>query len=68
MHKKEGIPKAKVSTCYDILNGFIVDVIVEKSLTSEIEMAKEHMEKEKEITDGYNTIYIMDRNYVSMEF
>ena len=34
VHKKEGIPKAKVSTCYDILNGFIVDVIVEKSLTN----------------------------------
>ncbi len=32
-------------------------------------MAKEHIwRKKREITDGYNTIYIMDRNYVSMEF
>lgn len=68
VHKKEGIPKAKVSTCYDILNGFIVDVIEEKSLTSEIELAKIQLEKEKEVTEEYDTIYIMDRNYVSMEF
>ena len=66
--KIESIPRATVSTCYDLLNQYIVDVIPEKYRTSEIEMAKRHMLKDQEITKGYQSIYIMDRNYVSLEF
>jgi len=66
--KIESIPRATVSTCYDLLNQYILDVIPEKFRTSEIEMAKRHMLKDQEITKGYQSIYIMDRNYVSLEF
>lgn len=64
----ESIPRASVSMCYDILNEYIVDVIAERYRTNEIYMAKKHIKKDQEITKGYNSIYIMDRNYVSLEF
>lgn len=63
----ESIPRTSVSMCYDILNKYIIDVIPEKYRTSEISMAKRHVKKDKEITEDYESIYIMDRNYVSME-
>lgn len=66
--KGESIPRASVSMCYDVLNGYIVDVIPEKYRANEIYMAKRHMKKDQEITENYESIYIMDRNYVSMDF
>lgn len=64
----ESIPRTSVSMCYDVLNEYIIDVIAEKYRANEIYMAKQHMKKDQEITKGYNSIYIMDRNYVSLEF
>lgn len=64
----ESIPRTSVSMCYDVLNEYIIDVIAEKYRANEIYMAKRHMKKDQEITKGYNSIYIMDRNYVSLEF
>ena len=54
--------------CYDVLNGYIIDVIPEKYRTNEKDMAKRHIIKDQEITENYNSIYIMDRNYMSMDF
>ena len=64
----ESIPRTSVSMCYDVLNGYIIDVIPEKYRANEIYMAKRHMRKDQEITENYNSIYIMDRNYVSLDF
>ena len=64
----ESIPRTSVSMCYDVLNEYIIDVIPEKYRTNEIGMAKEHIKKDQEITKNYESIYIMDRNYVSLEF
>ena len=66
--KGESVPKSSVSMCYDVLNGYIIDTRPEKYRTNEIYMAKEHIKKDQEITKGYNSIYIMDRNYVSLDF
>ena len=46
----ETIPRTSVSMCYDLLNQYIIDVIPEKYRTSELEMAKNHMEKDSQIT------------------
>ena len=54
--------------CYDLLNQYIIDVIPERYRASELEMAKEHMKKDTEITKNYKSIYVMDRGYVSLEF
>lgn len=54
-----------VSTCYDLLNHYTLDVVVEKYDYSEIAMATEHykiIEKES-ILGNFKTIRIMDRNY-----
>lgn len=64
----ESIPRTSVSMCYDVLNGYIIDVIPEKYRFNEIYMAKRHMRKDQKITENYNSIYIMDRNYVSFDF
>lgn len=64
----ESIPRTSVSMCYDVLNGYIVDVIPEKYRANEIYMAKRHIRKDQKITENYNSIYIMDRNYVSFDF
>lgn len=64
----ESIPRASVSMCYDVLNGYIIDVIPEKYRSNEIYMAKRHMRKDQKITENYDSIYIMDRNYVSFDF
>ena len=64
----ESIPRASVSMCYDVLNGYIIDVIPEKYRSNEIYMAKRHMRRDQTITENYDSIYIMDRNYVSFDF
>lgn len=64
----ESIPRTSVSMCYDVLNGYIIDVIPEKYRSNEIYMAKRHMRKDQKITENYDSIYIMDRNYVSFDF
>ena len=64
----ESIPRISVSMCYDILNEYIIDAIPEKYRTNEITMAKKHIKKDQEVTKGYKSIYIMDRNYVSLDF
>lgn len=64
----ETIARTSVSMCYDLLNQYILDVIPERYRTSELEMAKAHMNKDTMITEKYKSIYVMDRNYVSLEF
>lgn len=64
----ESIPRTSVSMCYDVLNGYIIDVIPEKYRANEIYMAKKHMRKDQQITENYDSLYIMDRNYVSFDF
>lgn len=57
--------RVTVSTCYDLLNHYTLDTIVESYDYSETEMAKRHYEtinKEKLLGD-FKSIRIMDRNY-----
>ena len=51
-----------------MVNEYILDVVPEKYRASEIDMAKRHIHKDQEISKGYESIYVMDRNYVSLEF
>jgi len=67
-NSKSGVARAGISVCYDLLNHYILDGIVDECRTGEIGMAMRHIDR----TDGdsfpYNRIYIMDRNYVSLAF
>ncbi len=54
-----------VSTCYDVLNKYTIDTIIEKYDFSEQQMAINHCKtiKEEKILGNFKSIKIMDRNY-----
>lgn len=68
--QKHQCARVTVSTCYDILNKYTLDTIVEKYDYSEIEMLKQHMEtiEKEKIIDKYKPIVIADRNYRNLSF
>lgn len=65
---RSGVARAGMSACFDVLNHYVLDGILDNFRSAEIEMAMKHMERTKSITDSYDSIYIMDRNYVSIGF
>jgi hypothetical protein len=62
------VARAVISVSYDLLNNYITDGIIDKFRTGEIDMAMKHIERAEIITNPYSSIYIMDRNYVSISF
>lgn len=62
--------RVTVSTCYDILNKYILDTIVENYDFSETEMAQRHIEtiKNEKLLGNFKSITIADRNYKSLSF
>lgn len=67
---KEQCARITVSTCYDVLNKYTLDTIVEKYNYSETEMLKQHLKtiNKKKLIDDYNSIVIADRNYKNLSF
>jgi hypothetical protein len=57
-----------MSALCDLYNGFIIDIDVCRYNTSEIEMAKTHIEPLKGIVQDRPVILIYDRGYASLEF
>lgn len=57
--------RVTVSTCYDLLNHYTLDTIVEKYNYSETKMAQKHYEtiKKEKLLGNFKSIRIMDRNY-----
>lgn len=66
-NKEDSIPRATVSTSYDLLNKYVVEGFISPYRTGEVKSALEHIKNDKNITENYNSIYIMDRGYVSIE-
>ena len=66
--QQEQCARVTVSTCYDVLNKYTVDTIIENYNHSETDMAIRHYKtiKEKKIFSNQKTIYIMDRGYMSL--
>lgn len=65
--KTETTARAKVSIVVDILNKFVLDVLVERHRTNEKKLAKVHRENILKKMKGYQIIQIKDRGYVSLE-
>lgn len=65
--QQERPARITVSTCYDLLNYYTLDSIVEKYDYSEIKMAETHYQniKQNNLLDNAKSI-IMDRNYRSL--
>jgi len=57
--------RATISTCYDLLNHYTLDVIVEGYNHSETEMARRHYNtiNTENLLGGFKSIRIMDRGY-----
>lgn len=62
--------RVTVSTCYDILNKYTLDAIVEKYDFSETQMAQKHIKtiKEEKLLGNFKSITIADRNYKNLSF
>lgn len=59
-----------VSTCYDVLNKYTLDTIIEQYDFSETEMFNKHLEtiKKEEILGKFKSIVLADRNYRNLNF
>lgn len=66
-NKDDTIARATVSTSYDVLNKYIIEGFISPYRTSENKSALQHIQHDQEITTDYNSIYIMDRGYISIE-
>ena len=66
--QQEQPARITVSTCYDLLNYYTLDSIIEKYDYSEIKMAETHYQniKQNNLLDNTKSIIIMDRNYRSL--
>lgn len=59
-----------VSTCFDVLNKYTLDTIIEKYDYSETDMLKRHLDtiKEQKLLGNFKSITIADRNYKNLSF
>lgn len=60
--------RAQLSTIYDLNNQFYLDISVNKYKYSEVEMAKENIEKASKIISKEKMLIIFDRGYPSLIF
>jgi len=60
--------RADVNALYDVYNRFLVNIVVGKYNSSEIEEAKAHIDALKEIVGEKPVVMVFDRYYASMEF
>ncbi|MFH1787689.1 MAG: IS4 family transposase [archaeon] len=59
----DGMPSARISTCYDILNEIVIDTQINNCKVHEYDLALEHLEKLKQ-----KDLFIYDRNYGGIWF
>ena len=60
--------RASLSALHDVFNRFLVDIVIDKYLGSEIEAGKLHIEALKEIMGDRPVLIMFDRGYSSLEF
>lgn len=69
-NQQEQCARATVSICYDVLNKYSLDTIIESYNYSEHEMLVTHLEtiNERNLLGDFKTITIADRNYVNLNY
>lgn len=60
--------RANTSSVYDLKNKFYCDVAIDAYVTNEEILAKRNIEQTLEIISSQKKIFVMDRNYCSLEF
>lgn len=62
----ERVARIKLSNCYDVINGYVLDTEIAEYKHWEIDLAIKHIESTNYITDYFPIIYVMDRGYFSL--
>lgn len=60
------IARIKLSNCYDILNGYVIDTEIEEYNHQEQELAMRHIKNTQYVKEYYPIINVMDRGYFSL--
>lgn len=62
----ERVARIKLSNCYDVINGYVLDTEIAEYKHWEMDLAIKHIESTNYITDYFPIIYVMDRGYFSL--
>lgn len=63
---KERESRIKLSNCYDVINGYVLDTEIAEYKHCEMDLAKEHIKSTNYIAKYFPVIYVMDRGYFSL--
>lgn len=64
--KENRVARIKLSNCYDVMNGYVLDTEIAEYKHWELELAVKHMENVNYISQYFPLIYVMDRGYFSL--
>ena len=60
------VARIKLSNCYDVINGYVLDTEIAEYKHWELDLAMKHIESTNYITKHFPIIYVMDRGYFSL--
>lgn len=63
----ERVARIKLSNCYDVINGYVLDTEIAEYKHWKIDLAIKHIESTNYITDYFPIIYVMDRGYFRLQ-
>lgn len=63
---EDKVARIKLSNCYDVINGYVLDTEVAEYKHWELELANQHIKNIEYINKYFPMIYVMDRGYFSL--
>ena len=60
------VARIKLSNCYDVINGYVLDTEIAEYKHGEMDLAIKHIKSTNYITEYFPIIYVMDRGYFSL--
>lgn len=60
------VARIKLSNCYDVINGYVLDTEIAEYKHWELDLAMKHIESTNYIKKYFPIIYVMDRGYFSL--
>lgn len=63
---EDKVARIKLSNCYDVINGYVLDTEVAEYKHWELELASQHIKNTDYINKYFPIIYVMDRGYLSL--
>lgn len=60
------VARIKLSNCYDVINGYVLDTEIAEYKHWELDLANKHIKSTNYINEYFPMIYVMDRGYFSL--